>query len=392
MIKLVLRSILGLMIVFIFGVPTTQAGGGDDDEGGCSLFELDANDDDNYTKTCGMVGGQYWRVDVGDNCSLTYNALTLPGDSLVDTRMDVPFSSKLHPTGVCNSNDSVIISYSLNGGAFTTLKIYTGSDFTGVETKLDTIKDIAAGSTLQMRYTFIPKSGCTNWRLWGGSSGSGNCENNTGGTDCTCVGWPLVAGGTDVFSPLGTLPITLVSFEGRIIEDEIKLTWVTSIEINNDFFTVERSTNGMFYDEIAIVDAVGNSTLNTSYEAWDEFPVEGSAYYRLIQTDEDGGSENAATLSLKYDPDATSEGAVCEFDIRPNPCPGQCNLDLSGCTNSDFISVGLYDAMGRRISASIPVKQGGGFFLNARNNLAPGTYIVMGSTNKDRVSKKIIVQ
>ena len=62
------------------------------------------------------------------------------------------------------------------------------------------------------------------------------------------------------------LPITLLYFNGKLIDDEIRLFWSTASEQNNDFFTIERSYNGYDFDVIDKVNGAGNSYHQLFYE------------------------------------------------------------------------------------------------------------------------------
>ena len=46
------------------------------------------------------------------------------------------------------------------------------------------------------------------------------------------------------------LPIELISFTGTLADGQVELAWATAAEINNDYFTIERSTNGMTFTEL----------------------------------------------------------------------------------------------------------------------------------------------
>jgi hypothetical protein len=86
------------------------------------------------------------------------------------------------------------------------------------------------------------------------------------------------------------LPIDLVEFNAQLINKKVKLTWTTVSEVNNDYFTVERSDkNAMDFSFIATVNSyMNNSNVLLNYEAWDNQPLQGMQYYRLKQTDLDG--------------------------------------------------------------------------------------------------------
>lgn len=92
-------------------------------------------------------------------------------------------------------------------------------------------------------------------------------------------------GNTDVTSPL---PIELISFEARTLGDVVRLDWSTASETNNDFFTLERSEDGVNWGIFSTVDGNGNSNQVLTYSSVDEAPMNGISYYRLKQTDFDG--------------------------------------------------------------------------------------------------------
>ncbi|HEY9082901.1 MAG TPA: T9SS type A sorting domain-containing protein [Vicingaceae bacterium] len=110
----------------------------------------------------------------------------------------------------------------------------------------------------------------------------------------------------DGCTPTALLPIELVEFSGEIYDDNSNmLKWVTLTEINNDYFTLERSADAINFETIAIVTGSGNSSIILNYNFIDVFPKEqiSTYYYRLKQTDFDGKSEyfNMVAISRKKD-------------------------------------------------------------------------------------------
>lgn len=83
------------------------------------------------------------------------------------------------------------------------------------------------------------------------------------------------------------LPISLLYFDAKKVDDIVKLGWATGSEINNDYFAVERSTNGHGFYQLGIVDGAGNSTVDRQYSFTDYVPYDQN-YYRLAQHDYDG--------------------------------------------------------------------------------------------------------
>lgn len=86
------------------------------------------------------------------------------------------------------------------------------------------------------------------------------------------------------------LPITLIDFKAEYLSDKeyVDLTWQTYSEINNDYFTVEKSRDGKVWVEVDIVPGASNHVGFLEYSSLDEEPFVGLSYYRLKQTDFDG--------------------------------------------------------------------------------------------------------
>ncbi len=84
------------------------------------------------------------------------------------------------------------------------------------------------------------------------------------------------------------LPIELLYFKGKSTSTGNLLEWSTSSEINNDYFTLEKSEDAVNYNEIGIIDGAGNSNSLLTYDFTDDNLNKSTNYYRLKQTDFDG--------------------------------------------------------------------------------------------------------
>jgi hypothetical protein len=93
----------------------------------------------------------------------------------------------------------------------------------------------------------------------------------------------------------GALPIHLVSFQAKLIDNNnnVTLDWTTASEINNNFFTIEKSTNLTSWDEVNRVYSMGNSNTFVNYSCLDDLTSQQDPiiYYRLSQTDYDGNTK-----------------------------------------------------------------------------------------------------
>ena len=84
------------------------------------------------------------------------------------------------------------------------------------------------------------------------------------------------------------LPIELLYFKPKYEDDIVKLRWSTASEHNNDYFTIEKSNDGINYEVIKTVPGAGNSTHVIDYYEEDRSLTSSGIYYRLKQTDFDG--------------------------------------------------------------------------------------------------------
>lgn len=103
---------------------------------------------------------------------------------------------------------------------------------------------------------------------------------------------------TLIFTPL---PIELEWFTGHNEGNINKLSWVTATEINNDYFTIERSRDTKNWVTLGNVSGAGNSNTPIMYEFDDDDYEDGVNYYRLTQTDFNGAFESFKIITINTD-------------------------------------------------------------------------------------------
>ncbi len=84
------------------------------------------------------------------------------------------------------------------------------------------------------------------------------------------------------------LPVELMYFKAAYNGAGVDLGWATASEKNNSHFTVERSPNGLDFEELLQVKSSAKAPGKTNYKEEDLQPLDGISYYRLKQTDHDG--------------------------------------------------------------------------------------------------------
>ena len=87
-----------------------------------------------------------------------------------------------------------------------------------------------------------------------------------------------------------TLPVELIFFNGRAEGNQTVLKWVTASELNNDYFVVEKSLDGVDFAPIGQVSGNGTTSELQNYYFTDTNPWQ-TTYYRLLQVDYDGSYE-----------------------------------------------------------------------------------------------------
>ncbi|MBL4624148.1 MAG: T9SS type A sorting domain-containing protein [Flavobacteriales bacterium] len=120
------------------------------------------------------------------------------------------------------------------------------------------------------------------------------------------------------------LPIELINLKAIINNGRVDIYWTTTTEINNAFFTIEKSTDAKEWEKIIDIEGSGNSTGLIDYEASDDNPWEGTSYYRLKQTDYDGAYTYSTIVSVEYFNFDDNERP----DIRLSPNPFTANLTI----------------------------------------------------------------
>jgi len=118
------------------------------------------------------------------------------------------------------------------------------------------------------------------------------------------------------------LPIELISFEGKCIDGNITLDWTTATETNNEYFTVEKSSEGLNWNSFQKVLGAGNSNETLNYSLTDK-GSEGLNYYRLKQTDYNGYSEIFTSIAVS----CKSEHSAIQ--VYPNPVVDILNIQTS---------------------------------------------------------------
>ena len=170
------------------------------------------------------------------------------------------------------------------------------------------------------------------------------------------------------------------------------LQWSTASEENNDYFTLQRSVDGIHFTDIAEQDGAGTTNSVTNYSYIDAHALSGISYYRVKQTDFDGkySFSNIAKIddySLQF----------FSLNLSPNPATSGSSifLDLLGADANEKIPVSIYDMLGRLIYSTLIMSNESGSIhedLGSLIYLSQGTYIIsVAPAHQTEYKRKILI-
>jgi hypothetical protein len=182
------------------------------------------------------------------------------------------------------------------------------------------------------------------------------------------------------------LPIELTYFSAVLKNSGVELSWSTASELNNDFFTVERS-GGEKFEPVKTIEGKGTTTLTSNYQIFDEDPLLGTSYYRLKQTDFDGKFTYSSVKTIE------NNNPGLQFKIYPNPiADNRFTLEMNGLPNNIEVPVSVVNMQGVTVHQSTYQASFNGRLKAAieLNPLPSGVYMVVVNAATG-LRKKIVI-
>jgi len=178
------------------------------------------------------------------------------------------------------------------------------------------------------------------------------------------------------------LPVELLSFDAVCNESSVLLKWSTASETNNNYFTIEKSSDGVVFEPIIRVEGAGNSNQLTNYNATDNEASPEPAYYRLRQTDFDGAYSLSDVVMANCNKD------VFTVNVYPNPVWEHIDVFVTG-QDIENIRVSLYNKIGQEIEID-PENDEGKISISFPAKIPPGQYIMKISNDRTIKTCKIL--
>jgi len=188
------------------------------------------------------------------------------------------------------------------------------------------------------------------------------------------------------------LPVELVSFEANVNVDKVDVKWVTASEINNDYFTIEKSTDAKNWKEIIVVSGAGNSNNVNEYFESDYELYNDISYYRLKQTDFNGEFDYSNVVPVKYSKKQTKDKGISLF---PNPASkGETvQIEFKNIYESELLVV-LRNTKGEEFYSKIVVNVKDALLIGVpiERSIPSGVYLVTASSENQMYSQRLIIK
>lgn len=190
----------------------------------------------------------------------------------------------------------------------------------------------------------------------------------------------------DELTTLGliVLPVELISFDVDCVDERPSLNWATASEINNDYFTIERSTDAIHFEAVGTVNGNGNSNTLLNYTWTDYNSISGTAYYRLKQTDFDG-TTSYSKIVVRSCKELGGQGIY----VYPNPFDESFAINL-GTETEKPVRVTVLDCTGKLVHQQIFNNKVRQVELSIGSKLVAGVYILKVDIDGIRYVRKLI--
>jgi hypothetical protein len=345
-----------LFLTFLFSISNQAATAQD-------IFSVDFTDTSTYKITCGDVNAAQWSVK-NDSCVLFTPFFRKETNGC----QKLHYNLTINQSGNMEAEDVLKLQYQVDNGLWNTDTILYGNNYTAVHLFSDSVS-VCFDEVIRFRIIMKNNSGSEFWSI------------KKGGFELTgsFVKYP----GDPGFG----LPVELISYKIRCTSTGSVLSWATAAEVNNEYFTVEKTEDMLDWRIVTTISGAFNSNNEIQYSIIDSAMVpDKNIYYRLKQTDTDGQFKYFDVLAI-----------LCSFEND--------KLDIIGVNASELgvnliiktdglgiVKIYFSDISGKSIiQKELSPKKGANIVSLNTPGLSKGIYVANVVQNDKSVSKKIFL-
>jgi hypothetical protein len=182
---------------------------------------------------------------------------------------------------------------------------------------------------------------------------------------------------------------TLTGFTGQYVSSNtVDLKWNTMVEINTACYEIQRSSDGIHFDNIGKVNSLANESTNVyqlNYEYIDATPLGGISFYRLEIVGKDGKTSNSDVITVSGENAGT-------LKIFPTLMQGT-NLFVQSEKEIRNVKLEIYDLSGKKMGESCWETLSGSQLVGctSRMHMASGTYLARLTSNGQKLMNQLII-
>lgn len=184
--------------------------------------------------------------------------------------------------------------------------------------------------------------------------------------------------------PYTPMPIELLLFTAKVVDQTVVLRWITSSETNNKYFNIEKTTDGKTYAVLVEIPGAGNSNQQLVYDFVDNYPSNGPSLYRLKQTDYDGKFAYSDHVFVNI------TGADLSYSIYPNPATSN-NAELNIVeAKKGLTEIRIFDIAGKEVYEETHCGETNCVLKLNLDGFENGTYILSIKNGEHEFKSKLI--
>ena len=232
--------------------------------------------------------------------------------------------------------------------------------------------------------SYLPTVGDTYTLISVNGGTTGTTSTSVTSSNIITVSYTPASGELEILTAI--LPIDLLYFRATAQQDQVAINWGVASEEDNDYMAIERSADGLLFEEIGRVAGRGNSEEAMDYVFYDETPFQGINYYRLRQVDFDGATEIFPVVSVLFE----RNNPTLSLQLYPNPAPEQLNIRWNAVDQRTNL-LRLFDPLTGRQIHQYQLDAGTGQYELPVSDLAAGTYLLQ-IVQGNKVESKLFVK
>lgn len=278
-----------------------------------------------------VLNGQTYDFPVGSNSHYQLATIQFGAATLGINELDASFNTTIGGTPPSITEGSWVYNTMANGGIWTIAP--ASGTFTG---SYDITLNLNGSTNAASNCIVVKRIDSAN--SWTNPGTAGGCTN----------GSTLISSrnGLNAFSDFGIavsttpFPVEWLDFTGILLPNQqVQLNWATAQEFNNSHFNIQRSIDGIYFENIGKIDGKGTTYEISQYQFTDEKSQMGRNYYRLEQVDFNGSTDFSNVIEIFVQP------SIAPLMVYPNPARDNIHFVLPGTQ----ANVQLYDLAGKLI-------------------------------------------